>query len=105
MVSRTSIDALAVTPAAAVKRISWAAVFAGVILAMVVQLLLSMLGTGIGMSTVDPLQGETPSGRALGLGAGIWWAVSSLIALFIVVGSPRSWPASRARSTAYYTAF
>jgi hypothetical protein len=83
MVTRPSIDALAVTPAAAVKRISWAAVFAGVILAMVVQLLLSMLGTGIGMSTVDPLQGETPGGRVLGLGAGIWWAVSSLIALFI----------------------
>jgi hypothetical protein len=96
MVSRTSIDALAVPPAAAVKRISWAAVFAGVILAMVVQLLLSMLGTGIGMSTVDPLQGETPGGRALGLGAGIWWAVSSLIALFIgwvaahLAGIPRT---------------
>ncbi|MBC7945641.1 MAG: hypothetical protein H7X91_10355 [Burkholderiales bacterium] len=53
------------------KRISWAAVFAGVILAMVIQLLLSLLGTGIGMSTVDPLQGETPGASALGLGAGI----------------------------------
>ncbi|MDQ3195778.1 MAG: hypothetical protein M3Q32_05260 [Pseudomonadota bacterium] len=64
------------------KRVSWAAVLAGVILAMVTQLLLSMLGTGIG-STVDPLQGETPGAATLGIGAGIWWAVSSLIALFI----------------------
>lgn len=83
MVTRTVIDApLAVAPATAAKRISWAAVFAGVILAMVVQLLLSMLGTGIGMSTVDPAQGDTPAGKTLGIGAGIWWSVSSLIALY-----------------------
>lgn len=44
-------DILAVTSAAPVKRISWAAVFAGFILAMVVQLSLSLLGASIGMST------------------------------------------------------
>lgn len=83
MVTRTDSDIVAVTPAAAVKRVSWAAVFAGVILAMVVQLSLSLLGAGIGMSTVDPVQRETPGAAAFGLGAGIWWALSSLIALFI----------------------
>lgn len=67
----------------AVKCISWAAVFAGVILALVVQLLLNMLGTGIGMSTIDPAQGDSPSPGAFGISAGIWWAVSSLVALFI----------------------
>ncbi|HET6757424.1 MAG TPA: hypothetical protein VFH21_07420 [Burkholderiales bacterium] len=65
------------------KRISWGAIFAGVIIAMAVQFLLSLLGTGIGMSTVDPAQGDTPSAGAFGIGAGIWWTVSSLIALFI----------------------
>jgi hypothetical protein len=65
------------------KRISWGAIFAGVIIAMAVQFLLSLLGTGIGMSTVDPVQGDTPSAGAFGVGAGIWWTVSSLIALFI----------------------
>jgi hypothetical protein len=65
------------------KRISWGAIFAGVIIAMAVQFLLSLLGTGIGMSTVDPAPGDTPSAGAFGLGAGIWWTVSSLIALFI----------------------
>ncbi len=83
MVTRTDSDILAVTANAAVKRISWAAVFAGVILAMVVQLSLSLLGAGIGMSTVDPLQGDTPGATALGLGAAIWWAISGLIALYI----------------------
>lgn len=65
------------------KRISWGAIFAGVIIAMAVQFLLSLLGAGIGMSTIDPVQGDTPSAGAFGIGAGIWWTVSSLIALFI----------------------
>lgn len=65
-----------------VRRISWASVFAGVVLATAIQLLFSMLGTGIGMSTVDPAQGASPTPKAFGIGAGIWWTASSLIALF-----------------------
>lgn len=65
------------------KRISWSAVFAGLILTLVIQLLLSLLGTGIGLSTVDPATGETPGTETLSIAAGIWWTISSLIALFI----------------------
>ncbi|MGZ8935675.1 MAG: hypothetical protein ACXW04_12330 [Methylobacter sp.] len=65
-----------------IKHVSWAAVFAGVAVALGVQILLSMLGTGIGMSTIDPLHmGDTPSPRAFSIGAGLWWAVSSFISL------------------------
>ncbi|MGH8657244.1 MAG: hypothetical protein ACREV4_01790 [Gammaproteobacteria bacterium] len=64
------------------KRIVWAAVFAGVVLAIMIQLLLNMLGAGIGASTIDPLAGE-PSVETLGLSAGLWWIASSFIALFI----------------------
>lgn len=64
------------------KRVSWGAVFAGMVIAVVVQLVLSLLGAGIGLSTVDPMQNETPGAASLGIGAGIWWAVSSVIALF-----------------------
>lgn len=67
--------------AAAIKRISWAAVFAGVIIVLVTQLLLSLLGIGIGASTINPTT-EQNSTSGLGLGAGIWFIVSSLIALF-----------------------
>lgn len=63
-------------------RISWGAVFAGVTLALVTQIVLSMLGTGIGLSTIDPLEGDTP-GAGIGIGAGIWWAVTSIVTLFI----------------------
>jgi hypothetical protein len=64
------------------KRISWGAVLAGVIIILAVQLLLSMLGIGIGASTIDPTA-DVPSGSSLGIGAGLWWAISALIAVFV----------------------
>ena len=63
------------------RRISWAAIFGGVILIVAIQLLLSLLGAGIGLGTVDTNAGSTPSPSSLGVGAGIWWVVSSCIAL------------------------
>lgn len=65
------------------RRISWAAIFAGVILAVVVQLLLTALGAGIGLGTVNVNAGTTPDASSLGIGAGVWWVVSSCIALFV----------------------
>lgn len=67
--------------AAAVKRISWAAVFAGVIIVLVIQLMLSVLGIGIGASTIDPLTDQN-LGAGISTGAGIWFVITSLIALF-----------------------
>jgi len=65
-----------------VRRISWGAIIAGLIVALVCQILLSMLGVAIGASTVDPLQEQRPL-EGLGTGALIWWVVSSLISLFL----------------------
>jgi hypothetical protein len=64
------------------RRISWAAIFGGVILVIVVQLLLSTLGAGIGLGTVNVNAGTTPGAGNLGMGAGIWWVISSCLALF-----------------------
>ena len=63
------------------RRISWAAIFGGVILVVAVQLLLSMLGAGIGLGTVNTNAGSTPDASSFGIGAGVWWVVSSIIAL------------------------
>ncbi len=63
------------------RRISWAAIFGGVILVVAVQLLLSMLGAGIGLGTVNTNGGTTPDASSFGIGAGVWWVVSSIIAL------------------------
>ena len=64
-----------------VKRISWSAILAGVTVAVAVQLALSLLGAGIGFGLVDPLAGDTPGAGSFGLGAGLWWLVSNLLAL------------------------
>jgi hypothetical protein len=63
------------------RRISWAAIFGGVILIVAVQLLLSLLGAGIGLGTVNTNSGTTPDAGSFGMGAGIWWIISSIIAL------------------------
>jgi hypothetical protein len=64
------------------RRISWGAIFGGVVLVVVVQLLLSTLGAGIGLGTVNTNAGTTPDAGNLGMGAGIWWVISSCLALF-----------------------
>jgi hypothetical protein len=62
------------------RRVSWGAVFAGVMIVLAVQLLLSMLGLGVGLSTVNPTEG-TPNASSLGIGAALWWGISYLLAL------------------------
>lgn len=70
------------TGIAAFRRISWGAVFAGLVVALVVQLILSLLGIGIGAGSIEPLQQSNPL-SGLGTGALIWWIVSILISLFV----------------------
>jgi len=65
-----------------INRVSWGAVFAGVVVALVVQLILNLLGIGIGASTLNPGTGDNPSATGLSIGAGIWWTVSGVIAAF-----------------------
>ena len=65
------------------RRISWAAIFGGVIMIVVTQLLLSMLGAAIGLGNVNVNAGSTPDASSFGIGAGIWWVVSSCIALLL----------------------
>ncbi len=62
-------------------RVSWGAILAGVVVALAIQLLLNLLGIGIGASTITPTEGDTP-GAGLAIGAGIWFAVSALISLW-----------------------
>ena len=65
------------------RRISWAAIFGGVILAVTVQILLTLLGAGIGLGTIDVKSGTSPDASTLGIGAGLWWMITSLVALAV----------------------
>jgi hypothetical protein len=67
------------------RRISWGGVFAGLFLVLAIELLLSMLGFGIGLSMVQPGQGGAPNAGTIGIDAVAWWFGTYIIAL--VIGS------------------
>jgi hypothetical protein len=62
-------------------RFSWGSVFAGVVVAVSVQLVLGILGAGIGLTMVDPVEGTTPGASGFGIGAGLFWLVTTVLAL------------------------
>lgn len=64
-------------------RVSWGAIFAGVVVALVVQVLLTMLGVGIGAATIDPGTGDSPAASTFSIVAGIWYVISGIIAAFV----------------------
>jgi polyhydroxyalkanoate synthesis regulator phasin len=63
-------------------RVSWGALFAGLVVSLVVMLMLSLLGIGIGLGIVNPATEENPLG-GIGIGAAIWLGLTALIALFL----------------------
>ncbi|TDR85303.1 PhnA-like protein [Enterovirga rhinocerotis] len=65
-----------------INRVSWGAILAGVATALVAQLILNMIGIGIGASTLDPMTSDNPAVSTFSIGAGIWWALSGIVAAF-----------------------
>jgi hypothetical protein len=66
-----------------INRISWGAVFAGAVIALVTQLILNMIGLGIGAATIDPRTVDNPQASSLSLGAAVWWTLSGIIAALL----------------------
>jgi polyhydroxyalkanoate synthesis regulator phasin len=73
---------LAAPSTEAIKRMSWGAVLAGAVVALSVQLLLSLLGLGIGLAAVDPAAGDTVSASGFGIATGVFYAIVTLLSLF-----------------------
>ena len=68
----------------AMNRISWGAVLAGVVTALVIQLLLNILGAGIGMGTLDVMRTENnPETSTASLVAAAWWTLTGIIASYV----------------------
>lgn len=63
------------------QRISWPAVFAGLILAIFLQLALTLLGISIGLSTIDAVNRDTPK-EGLAIGSAIYSILSLIFSLF-----------------------
>ena len=65
-------------------RVRWGGVTSGWIMALGTLLLLTTLGLAIGITALgDPRTADSATASGLGLGAGLWGAVSLLIALFL----------------------
>ncbi len=79
-VHETEYAVPAASHAHAHSRISWGAIFAGAVMALVTQLAFSLLGLGLGASAANPYS-DSPVG-GLGIGAAIWTLLSVLISLF-----------------------
>jgi hypothetical protein len=76
---------------AALRRVSWGAILVGIVVSLATQVLLAMLGAGIGTAVIEPVQqGANPATSSIGIGAAIWWAISGVIAAFA-----GGWVASR----------
>jgi MFS family permease len=77
----TEPSVTAVLPAVR-SRISWGAIIAGVVVAMILQVAMNMLGLSIGAAALDP--GE-PNALTPGFGTAtvLWMAASILISLFV----------------------
>ena len=58
--------------------------FAGVLGAIVAQMLLTLLGLGIGFGTIDVAEEQNPT-AGLSIGSAIWYIITSLVSLFLGV--------------------
>jgi hypothetical protein len=64
-----------------INRVSWGAIFAGVVVGLVVQVLLTMLGLGIGIATLGPTDGDGVA--TFSIASGIWYVLSGILAAYV----------------------
>ncbi len=64
------------------RRISWGGVFAGVAVALAGNLVLNLLGVGIGAASLNPAGDGAASAAAVSMGAAAWWMGSGVVAAF-----------------------
>ena len=85
--------------------VSWAAIFAGAAAAAALSLILLLLGTGLGLSSMSPWANEGTSGKALGIGTGVWLILIHLLASGLggyIAGRMRTkWVSLRADEVVY----
>lgn len=72
------IEAVVATPP--FSRISWGSIIAGTLCAFALQLLLNLVGLGLGLSAANLSESNV---RTFGIGAGIWWGVAAIVSLVV----------------------
>src|SRR4051794_39907354 len=85
------------------RRISWSAILAGVAVVLGMTLLLTLLGAGLGASSVNPTQEQHPF-AGLGTGALIWMVITGIVAFFLggwVAGYGSGWLTTRSEAATH----
>ncbi|MCK6418109.1 MAG: hypothetical protein L6Q57_04110 [Alphaproteobacteria bacterium] len=64
------------------RRLSWSAIFAGLVIAFAVQMILNLAGMGIGFAVLDATDNPAGAGYEFSWGAAIWWMIAGVIASY-----------------------
>ncbi len=65
-----------------VRRASWGAIFGGMFVTIVLQVMFTLLGLGVGIATLQPAQQQT-SAQTMATASGIWLLVTGLISIWV----------------------
>ncbi|WP_244507630.1 PhnA-like protein [Methylobacterium phyllostachyos] len=83
---QTTTSPLATTAAPAdgrtvlLNEVSWGAIFAGAVTALVTQVIVNLVGVGVGLASVGTTAADNPSASSMSMGAGIWFVASGIVA-------------------------
>lgn len=68
------------TRAVLLNEVSWGAIFAGAVTALVTQVVVNLVGVGVGLASVGTGSADNPAAATLSLGAGLWFVASGIVA-------------------------
>lgn len=68
------------TRAVLLNEVSWGAIFAGAVTALVTQVIVNLVGVGVGLASVGTTATDNPSASTVSMGAGIWFVASGIVA-------------------------
>jgi hypothetical protein len=68
------------TRAMLLNEVSWGAIFAGAVTALVTQAIVNLVGVGVGLASVGTTAADTPSAATASMGAGLWFVASGIVA-------------------------
>ncbi len=76
----TAAEAHADTRAVLLNQVSWGAIFAGAVTALVTQVIVNLVGVGVGLASVGVNATDNPDASTVSMGAGIWFVASGIVA-------------------------
>ncbi len=72
--------AQAETRAVLLNAVSWGAIFAGAVTALVTQVVVNLVGVGVGLASIGTSAADNPAASTVSLGAGLWFVASGIVA-------------------------